>query len=352
MLDKIFKDNCINNGNLSRKEILYGLNLHLQEDMEELKEISNNIREKYCGSDVQIRALLEISNICARNCNYCGVRQSNSKIHRYKMTPEEIINTAINLHKMGFKTIVMQSGESKAYVNKEIAFIIEKIKSLTKIAITLSLGEHSFDTYKMWKEAGADRYLLRHETANEKLYSYLHPDGTLQNRIKCLYDLKELGYQVGAGCMVGSPTQSYEEMADDLEFIRDFKPDMIGIGPFISHEDTPFKEFKVGTLEDTLKMIALARIISRDALLPSTTALASISQNGQKQGLETACDVVMVNFTPLKYKLLYEIYPNKKCMTEDINSIINNTKNMIFSINRTISTDYGHSKKLKNKYLC
>jgi len=334
-------------GNLSREDIIYALNLSDSDDINQLFSISNDIRKKYCGDAVHIRALLEISNICRRNCNYCGVRKDNTHVSRYKMEEEEIIEIALKLNADSFKTLVMQGGESEAFSPETLARIVRTIKEKTDMAVTFSLGEHSYDDYKLWKEAGVDRFLLRHETANKELYKYLHPDGILDTRIEALNNLKELGYQTGVGCMVESPTQTIEQMADDIEFIRDFKPHMVGIGPYIMHEDTPFKSEKNGTREMTLKMLALARIVTKDALLPSTTALASIAKDGQKEGLLTGCDVVMINFTPAKYKYFYEIYPNKKCMTEDPKNIVKKVTDMIHSIGRTVATDHGHSRKIK-----
>lgn len=345
-LEKVLEDDTYV---LTRDDIVQVLSLDTSIIMKDLCYVSDIIRQRYCGDDVQIRALLEISNICFRNCNYCGVRRDNTLVNRYKMSIDEILESAYGLSKIGFKTLVMQAGESNAHKSEELAYVIKTIKSNFDMAVTLSLGEHPFEVYKQWKEAGADRYLLRHETANDRLYSYLHPDAVLQTRMDALNSLKELGYQVGAGFMVGSPTQSVSDLADDIEFIRDFQPDMVGIGPFIPHCDTPFKDEKAGGSMDTIRAVALVRIVTKNALLPSTTALATILKDGQKAGLMAGCDVVMINFTPLKYKLLYEIYPDKKCMTEDPNTIIEKTTDMIKSIGRNVSNDRGHSRKIKNQ---
>ena len=240
----------------------------------------------------------------------------------------------------------MQGGESKTYNPFDLADLIREIKSNTDMAVTLSLGEHSFETYKLWKEAGANRYLLRHETANKEHYKYLHPDGVLDTRLECLRNLKKLGYQTGVGCMVGSPGQKTEYLAEDLEFIRDFKPEMVGIGPYVMHEHTPFKGEPNGDVFLTLKMLALVRIITKTALMPATTALATIGNEGYKKGLSVGCDVIMINFTPQKYKILYEIYPGKKCISENTDTILSTIKDLIISCNRQVSIDQGHARNI------
>jgi biotin synthase len=209
------------------------------------------------------------------------------------------------------------------------------------------VGERPYDDYKKWKEAGADRYLLRHEAANRELYKSLHPDSDYDNRMQCLKWLKELGYQVGAGCMIGTPGQTVEHMADDIEFYRDFKPDMAGIGPYISHPDTPFAGKPNGELMMTLKMVALARIVTRTALLPATTAIGSIEEMGREMALEAGADVVMPNYTPLKYREHYEIYPNKRCISEDPEQCNSCMRLRIKAIGRTVSTGHGHSRRQK-----
>ena len=337
LLDKI-KSN-----NYDKNDLIQALSLK-EDEASLLFECSNKIREEYCGNAVQIRGLLEISNICSRNCNYCGVRANNIKIKRYKIPTEEIYSLAIDMDKKGIKTLVMQGGESATYPPNELADLIKEIKSNTDMAVTLSLGEHSYETYKLWKEAGADRYLLRHETANSEHYRFLHPDGILETRMECLKKLKTIGYQTGVGCMVGSPGQKLEYLAEDLEFIKSFKPEMVGIGPYIMHEDTPFKGELNGDVFLTLKMLALVRIITKKALMPATTALATIGNEGYKKGLSVGCDVIMINFTPQKYKELYKIYPGKKCISENYDTILAETKNLIISCNRTVSTDKGHAR--------
>lgn len=336
---------CVDNGELSRAEILYLLNLDNKDDVARLLKTGDAVRKANCGDGVQIRALIEFSNVCARQCNYCGIRAANTNIERYRMSPDEIVELAGELNKKGLKTVVLQSGEDPYYTGEMIADVVWRIKVATDMAITLCVGERSDEDYRLWKEAGADRYLLRHETASRDLYEKLHPDSDFDHRMRCLHVLRELGYQVGAGCMVGSPGQTIEHMADDIEFYRDFQPDMAGIGPYICSEDTPFAGYPNGTVEMTLKMVALTRIVTRNALLPATTAIGSIEENGREMALEAGADVVMPNYTPLKYRVHYEIYPNKRCISEDPAHCDSCMRLRIKGIGRTVSTDQGHSRK-------
>lgn len=343
-LDSVLQK-CLSSGALSRDDILFLLNLDTQPDVARLLDTGDQVRKRFCGDEVEIRALVEFSNVCARSCNYCGLRAPNSRVNRYRMPPDEIVDLAVSLNSKGLKTIVLQSGEDPYYTGEIIADIVRRIKAQTDTAITLCVGERPYDDYRMWKKAGADRYLLRHETASRELYTALHPDSDFDNRMRCLNWLRDLGYQVGAGCMVGAPGQTVEHMADDIEFFRDFQPDMAGIGPYIPHPDTPFAGSSAGTVEMTLKMVALARIVTRDALLPATTAIGSIDELGREMALQAGADVVMPNYTPLKYRENYEIYPNKRCISEDPEHCHSCMRLRIQSIGRTVSTGYGHSRK-------
>jgi biotin synthase len=343
-LDSIIQKG-IGTGRLSRDEILYLLNLDNEADVARLLQAGDAVRKANCGDAVQIRALVEFSNACARHCNYCGIRAPNTHIERYRMAPDEIVELARELNGMGLKTIVLQSGEDPHYTGDMIADIVRRIKSESDTAITLCVGERSDEDYRLWKEAGADRYLLRHETASRELYARLHPDSDFDHRMRCLRVLRDLGYQVGAGCMVGAPGQTIEHMADDIEFYRDFQPDMAGIGPYIPHPDTPFAGYPAGTVQMTLKMVALTRIVTRNALLPATTAIGSIEEMGREMALEAGADVVMPNYTPLKYRVHYEIYPNKRCITEDPAHCDSCMRLRIKAVGRTVSADYGHSRK-------
>ncbi len=347
-LDKLI-DKCIESGELTREEILFLLKLEDKTDIDRLLKAGDAVRRANCGDAVQVRALVEFTNVCARNCNYCGLRAANTKLTRYRMSPDEIVELAIELSGKGLKTMVLQSGEDPYYTGEMIADIARRIKASCDMAITLCVGERSYEDYKLWKEAGVDRYLLRHEAANRELYKQLHPDSDYDNRMQRLKWLRELGFQTGAGCMVGCPGQTIEHLADDIEFFRDFQPDMAGIGPYISHPDTPYASCETGTVDMTLKMVALARIVTRNALLPATTAIGSIEELGREMALEAGADVVMPNYTPLKYRTLYEIYPNKRCIAEDPELCHGCMKMRIESVGRTIATDQGHSRKRKFK---
>lgn len=345
ILDSIIQ-RCIETGDLSRDDIVFLLNLDGHSHVQRLLDAADEVRRVHCGDAVHIRALVEFSNICVRHCNYCGLRAPNNKVERYRMPPDEIVRLATELSDRGLRTIVLQSGEDPYYTGEIVADVVRRIKSSTDMAVTLCIGERPESDYRLWKQAGADRYLLRHETANRELYARLHPDSDFDNRMRCLRVLRELGYQVGAGCMVGLPGQTVEHLADDIEFLRDFQPDMAGIGPFIPHPDTPLADCAPGTLQMTLKMVALARIVTRDALLPATTAIGSIEDQGREMALMAGADVVMPNYTPLRYRVHYEIYPNKRCITEDPAACDSCMRRRILACGRTVSTDAGHSRKL------
>ena len=332
--------------NLSREEIVRLLALEDDAETKSLFRVADAVRRESVGDDVHIRGLIEFSNYCARNCSYCGLHRDNHKIHRYRMGIDEIVEVASNVVRKGIGTIVLQSGEDPWFTADRVAEIVRGIKSNEDCAITLSIGERSFDDYKIMKEAGADRYLLRHEAANPELYGRLHPGMTLDTRIRCLHDLRALGYQVGAGCMVGLPGQTLDDLATDIIFVRDIGADMVGIGPFIPHPDTPLHEFSGGTLDMTLKMVALARIVTRDAHLPATTAVGSIDEFGREKALMCGANVVMPNYTPLKYRIDYEIYPNKRCISEDPAECHGCMKARIAAIHRTVGVGPGHSLKM------
>ncbi|MGB9619358.1 MAG: [FeFe] hydrogenase H-cluster radical SAM maturase HydE, partial [Armatimonadota bacterium] len=268
-------DKCRESGVLSRDEIISLLSLGVPDSVRALLDVADEVRRACVGDEVQIRALVEFSNVCVRRCMYCGLRAPNTHVKRYRMPPEEIIDLAVDLDRRGLKTIVLQSGEDPYFTGELLAEVVREIKSRTDMAVTLCVGERPYEDYRLWKDAGADRYLLRHETANRELYRSLHPDGDFENRMHCLRMLRDLGYQTGAGSMVGLPGQTIEHLADDIEFLRDFQPDMVGIGPYISHPNTPLAGSPSGDLEMTLKMVALARIVTRDALIPATTAVGT-----------------------------------------------------------------------------
>ena len=305
---------------LSKEECLELFSLFdVPESMEYIKEEAVKIRKKYYGTKVFTRGLIEFTNYCKNNCYYCGIRRDNRNIERYRLTEKEILDCCANGEKLGFRTFVLQGGEDPWYTEERIADIVRKIKKAhPDCAITLSVGEKSKETYQTWKEAGADRYLLRHETANEEHYHMLHPDSMhLSNRKKCLYELKELGYQVGAGFMVGSPGQTWEHLAEDLVFLQELQPQMVGIGPFIPHHDTRFANEKAGSVELTLKLLSVLRLLLPKVLLPATAALGTLDPLGREKGLSAGANVVMPNLSPVENRKQYELYDNKICTGDE-----------------------------------
>ena len=305
---------------------------------------ADEVRRKYLGTEVFLRGIIEFSNYCSSNCLYCGIRAQNKHVHRYRMTPQEIVDRAQIISAQGIKTVVLQSGEDPFYTKEVLGDIISAIKSLG-LTITLSLGERSFDEYSYWKALGADRYLMRHETADEELYEKLHPGDKLENRKAHLLELKRLGYEVGAGSMVGLPGQDDFALAKDILFTYELDADMIGIGPFIPHPDTPLRDAPQGTLEKTLKMVALTRLFLPDANIPATTALGSIHPQGRQMALKCGANVIMPNFTPSPYRAEYVLYPNKICVMENDVACGECTKALVKSAGYTVSLSHGYRKR-------
>ncbi len=274
---------------------------------------AREIRQQYYSNSVYLRGLIEITNICKKDCLYCGIRCSNKEVKRYRLTKTDILECCKLGDSLGLKTFVMQGGEDHYYSDEILVDIIKDIKHhYPQCAITLSLGERSNESYQKLYNAGVDRYLLRHETADELHYSTLHPaKNTLKKRKECLQNIKEIGFQVGCGFMVGSPNQTIETLVKDFCFLQDFQPDMVGVGPFIPHHATPFRNESAGTLEDTLFYLGLIRILLPKVLLPATTALKTIDEDGFIKGMEVGCNVIMPNLTPSLQKSHYALYDNK-----------------------------------------
>lgn len=284
-----------------------------------LHEKSRDTSHSIYGRDIYIRGLIEFTNYCKNNCLYCGIRHNNNNIERYRLTKEEILNCTDIGYSLGFRTFVLQGGEDPYFSTDKIVDIVSSIKSShPDCAITLSIGEKSYESYKAFFDAGADRYLLRHETANKNHYSKIHPKSmSLKKRQQCLWDLKEIGYQVGCGFMVGSPYQTLDNIVEDLLFIKELNPHMIGIGPFIPHKDTPFKNHSPGTIDLTLKLLSIIRLMLPNVLLPSTTALATIDPCGRERGILVGANVVMPNLSPESVREKYTLYNNKACSKEE-----------------------------------
>ena len=296
--------------NLSKKEII---DILKSDDTEILKE-ADKMRRQYVGDGVHLRGLIEFSNICKRNCLYCGLQSQNKMVKRYRLTKSEIFDIAKNGANDGFKTIVLQSGEDDFYTTDLLCSTISDIKKLG-VAVTLSIGEKSFDEYRAYKEAGADRFLLRIETTDENLYMKMHPYADFHNRKRCLSDLKKLGYETGTGCLVGLPGQTLESLADDILFFKELNADMIGIGPFIPHPQTPLKDEPHGNLDLAVKVMAITRVMLTDINIPATTAMESLRKDGRLLALQSGANVVMPNLTDEFHKKMYEIYPNKVSAT-------------------------------------
>lgn len=291
---------------LTKSEII---NL-LKSSDEELFCRANETRKKYKGDEVLLRALVEFTNICKCNCYYCGLRCENKKVERYRLTEEEILNCAKKAVDEGLRTIVLQGGEDSFWTSERLCRIIKEIKKYD-VALTLSIGERTYNDYKAFKESGADRYLLRIETTDKNLYKQLHPNMSFENRVECLYNLKSLGYETGTGCLVGLPNQSVESLADDIIFFKELNADMVGIGPFIPHPNTPLANADKNNFDMALRVMAITRLMLPNANLPATTAMETLRKNGRELALNSGANVVMPNYTDSAYNSKYEIYPNK-----------------------------------------
>ena len=331
--------------NLSDAELLQLIGSEQYNDA--LFSAADKKRREIYGDEVYIRGLIEFTNYCRNNCYYCGIRRDNKNVRRYRLNKDEILACCEEGYGLGFRTFVLQGGEDPYYTDSLLCDIISEIrKRFSDCAITLSLGEKSKDSYKAFFDAGANRYLLRHETADNSHYRMLHPDSmSAQNRKQCLYDLKAIGYQVGSGFMVGSPYQTAENLIEDLRFLQDLQPDMIGIGPYIKHEDTPFSSFENGSLSLTLRLIAILRLMFPYALIPATTALGTIHTQGRELGLKAGANVVMPNLSPVKVRKLYELYDNKICTGEEAAQCRGCLERRVKSAGYNIVTSIGNAKK-------
>ena len=306
----------------------------------DLLSAADRVREKYVGPAVQLRGLIEFSNYCRQNCCYCGIRRDNRRAQRYRLTPQEIVLHAQAAAKLGFRTVVMQSGEDVTFTVDKMTQIIREIKKLD-IAVTLSIGEKTREEYRAYRQAGADRYLLRIETTDRDLYHRLDPGMSWDNRRRCLEDLKELGYELGSGSMVGLPDQSVESIADDILFFKEIGVDMAGIGPFIPHEQTPLANAKGREFVLSLKTMAITRLLLPDINIPATTAMETLNPNGRIIALQSGANVVMPNVTQGEYRKKYELYPGKICVNDTPVKCRTCIEAKILSIGRTIGTGKG-----------
>lgn len=335
--------------NLSEEEYLVLLQQADDVDAKEtLRKEAFRLCRNHYGNAVYIRGLIEFTNYCKNNCYYCGIRRDNRNVHRYRLTEEEILSCCREGYALGYRTFVLQGGEDPYYTEERMVSLIRWIKDKhPDCAITLSIGEKEKETYQKFKEAGADRYLLRHETADEGHYSMLHPaQMQLSHRIQCLYDLKELGYQVGAGFMVGSPGQTWEHLAKDLFFLQQLKPEMVGIGPFIPHHDTKYRDEKAGSVELTLYLLSIIRILLPNVLLPATTALGTMDPYGREKGLLAGANVIMPNLSPEKNRKDYSLYDNKISTGEEAAQSIASLKKRVESVGCRVVIDRGDAKEV------
>ena len=338
LIDRVLKEN-----NLTESEIIKLLKLE-GEELTYLWQKADEVREKYLGKKIYLRAIIEFSNICKRNCLYCGLRKDNKKVERYQMKVDDILEASLKAIKAGFRTVVLQSGEDN-YPADKIAWVIEKIKKFdSSAAVTLSLGERDYEEYEYWRKKGADRYLLKHETTDKELYQTLHPDLNYSERIECMEMLFDLDYQVGSGNIIGLPGQNEEILAKDIGFFKKHNFHMLGIGPLIIHPETPLKnsfenenkeERTKELIDKTLKVMAISRLLIPLTHIPATTAIATLSKNGREQALKRGANVIMPDLTPKKFSERYEIYPGRKSAK--------NIEKLASSIGRKVSYSAGHS---------
>jgi len=311
---------------------------------EELFAAADRVRHQYVGDEVHLRGLIEFSNICRQNCLYCGLRRDNKQVSRYRLEPEVIIEFARKAKEYGYKTVVLQSGEDASFDVATMQHIIREIKKLD-LAITVSIGEKSREEYAAYKEAGADRYLLRIETTDKQLYEDLDPDMNFENRLRCLRDLKELGFEVGTGGLVGLPGQTLESLADDILFFKNIDADMIGVGPFIPNPDTPLKDTVGGTFTLSRKVMAIIRLLMPDINIPATTAMETLDPNGRVLALRSGANVVMPNVTEGDYRRMYALYPGKICINDTPAHCRACITGKITGIGRKVSESHGDRKK-------
>lgn len=336
-------------GVLSRAEFVKLLKGFTKADSEYLFSRARRLAQQYYGNKVYTRGLIEFSNYCRNDCLYCGIRKGNKAVQRYHLTQEEIMECCREGYRLDFRTFVLQGGEDLSYSTEEFVDIIKGIKmKYPDCAVTLSIGERSKEEYKEYFKAGADRFLLRHETADQDHYGRLHPPGmTAAVRKQCLMDLKEIGYQTGAGMMVGSPWQTVENLADDLLFLKELMPHMIGMGPFIPHKDTPLGNFPSGSLELTLFLLGVLRLMFPYALIPATTALGTIDPQGRERGILAGANVVMPNLSPISVRRKYMLYDNKISTGDEAAESRRNLNERMRAIGYELSSDRGDCREIK-----
>ncbi len=344
-------DQLEHDGRLAHADYIHLLQSRSPELAEELYARARRIRDRVYGPTVFLRGLVELTNYCRNDCYYCGIRRSNCHAERYRLQPEQVFASCKVGHDLGFRTFVLQGGEDEYFHDDRVVELIHGIKSrFPDSAVTLSLGEKSYDSYRRLREAGADRYLLRHETADPSLYQRLHPAKlTLANRLQCLRDLRSLGFQTGAGFMVGTPGQTFESLALDLDFLAGFRPEMIGIGPFMPHHDTPFAKEPAGSMELTLFLLGILRLMLPEVLLPATTALGSIHPQGRELGVLAGANVIMPNLSPPEVRHKYLLYDNKLSSGAEAAEGLRELRRRLATINCTIDPGRGDHAQHETK---
>lgn len=314
------------------------------EESQSIFDAADTARRQYMGDGILLRGIVEFASYCRNTCSYCGLHAGNSRITRYRMSTEEVLESVAKIAAQGVQTVVLQSGEDDGLDPEWLADVVRDVKERYDMAVTLSVGERPQQDYELWRSAGADRYLLKIESSDKELYESLHAGRRLETRLRCLFDLTMLGYQVGCGIMVGLPGQSLRHIASDIQFFAESKFDMIGVGPFIPHPETRLRDEKPGSVPLTLRTVALTRIVTKNAHLPATTALGSMGRDYRREGLMAGANVLMPNFTPLAYKVLYEIYPGKRCVSEPTGACAFCMEGFAHGIGRTIDYSRGDSR--------
>jgi len=342
LIDKLRKTQC-----LSADELKFLIENISDEELCYLHKCAREVAIENYGNKVFVRGLIEFTNYCKNNCYYCGIRAGNKCVSRYRLEKQDILECCKQGYKLGFRTFVLQGGEDPYFTDEKMVDIISEIrKTYPDCAITLSVGEKPFDTYKKYFEAGANRFLLRHETADEKHYSKLHPENlTLENRFQCLKNLKEIGFQTGCGFMVGSPYQTTEHIVKDLLFIKEFQPEMVGIGPFLPHKDTPFKDSPGGSVRLTLMLLSIIRLLVPSVLLPATTALNTADENGRENGILAGANVIMPNLSPNSVREKYMLYDGKVSSFDESAEEIEHLKKVMKNIGYEITCSRGDNKR-------
>jgi biotin synthase len=347
-LDKNKFDDILNKalhgGNLTKREIARLLSTTDSDDIRALFLAADDVREKFVGDEVHLRGIVEFSNFCKKNCHYCGLRWDNHKISRYRMSEDEVLASAHHIRKLHIPTIVLQSGEDDYFHQDRLCHLIKRISEETGLIITLSVGERSYDDFRAFRKAGADRYLLKHETASAEIQTALRPESSFEKRLACLKWLKELGYEVGTGVMVGLPLQNESSLSEDILLMKQIDADMIGIGPFIAHPETPLANQPNGDVDMVLKMIAVTRIVTKSTNIPATTALGTLNPRKRMEAFSVGANVLMPDFTSARYRQFYDIYPGKTENAGDPGAVLHHFESEIRKIGRIIGKTGGYRK--------